>query len=191
MNRIITSLVGMSLFCGAALAADAPSIAQVYDNQLRNAERDILGLAEAMPADKYNFAPANGQFTGVRTFAQQVKHIATFEYVAAASVLGEKPSIDQGQNENGPESVQTKEQIIKFLKDGFAYAHKAMQSLTDKNQLDMVASPFGRGEVPRLNAALFLEWHPFDHYGQMVVYGRMNSIVPGGSQPRPPAPSKK
>ncbi len=171
-----------------AFAADAPTIAQIYDNQLRNAERDIVRLAEAMPADKYNFAPTNGTFTGVRTFGLQVRHIATFLYVGAASVLGEKPTIDQGKDENGPDSLQTKEQIVKFLKDSFVYAHKAMQSLTDKNQLDMVPSPFGRGEMPRASAALFCEWHPFDHYGQMVVYARMNGVVPGA---QPAAAGKK
>ena len=190
MTRTITSLLGVALSCAAAFAADAPTVAQIYDSQLRNAERDIVSLAEAMPADKYSFAPTNGQFAGVRTFAQQVKHIAVFTYVGAAAVLGEKPPIDQGKDENGPDSIQSKEQILKFLKDGFAYGHKALQMLTAQNQLDMVASPFGRGEVPRLNAALFMEWHPFDHYGQMVEYARMNGVVPPSSLPRPPRARK-
>lgn len=48
--------------------------------------------AEAMPADKYSFAPSHGEFKGVRTFGQQVSHVAAVIYAVSASVLGEKKS---------------------------------------------------------------------------------------------------
>jgi hypothetical protein len=67
---------------------------------------------------------------------------------------------------------------VKFLKDSFAYAHKAMSSLTDKNQLDLVATPWGGEKAARAGMANLTVWHPFDHYGQMVVYARMNNVVP-------------
>ena len=64
-----------------------------------------------------------------------------------------------------------------------AFAHKAMATLNDKNMYDQVPSPFGRGMMTRVAAAAFLGMHSNDHYGQMVVYARMNGVVPGGEPP--------
>jgi hypothetical protein len=166
----------------------ADPLADFYNSQLTGAEHDVMGLAGAMPADKYNFAPTNGEFKGVRTFAQQAKHIATIIYMVASAGLNEKPPVDIGTGENGPDSIRTKEQIVAYLKGAFAFAHKNIGTLTAKNQLDNVKSPFGEGTVPRVMTASFVTAHTFDHYGQMVVYGRMNGVVPPSSQPAPPPP---
>src|SRR4051794_30433245 len=79
------------LFAGCAFAQAPPTVARVYDNQLRAVEAEIVGLVEAMPADKINFAPTNGQFKGVRTFAEQAKHVSAVLYLVAAATLEEKP----------------------------------------------------------------------------------------------------
>ncbi len=180
------------VFTAAAIAQQpTPTVARLYDGPLSNVEREVVSLAEAMPADKYNFAPKEGAFESVRNFGQQARHIATVNYLCASAVLQEKTPIDPGKTEEGPESNRTKEQIVKYLKDSFAYAHKASQSITAANQLDMVASPFGSGQMVRGDAASLLVWHSFDHYGQMVVYARMNRVVPPASQPAPPPPAKK
>jgi uncharacterized damage-inducible protein DinB len=146
-------------------------------------EHDVIPTAEAMPEDKYDFAPTTGEFKGVRTFAQQVKHIATANYMFGSVVLAEKPPLDLG-GENGPDSIKTKADIMKYLNDSFAYLHKALASLTDENQLQQVDSPFGM-KGPRLAFASFAVAHPLDHYGQMVEYLRMNGIVPPASRPQP------
>ena len=86
--------------------------------------------------------------------------------------------------ENGPDSMKTKAEIVKFLKDSFAYLQKALGSVTAQNQMDQIDSPFGR-KVPRLTLASFAIVHPMDHYGQIVVYLRMNGIVPPASRPQP------
>ena len=142
---------------------------------------EFTGAADAMPEDKYSFAPTSGEFKGVRTFAQQVKHVAAVNYVFGAAILGEKPPVEGG--ENGPDSVKTKAEILKFTKDSFAYLHKALASITDKNQLDPV-DIFGM-KMPRMSVGAFSTAHPFDHYGQMVEYLRMNGIVPPASRPQP------
>jgi len=143
-------------------------------------EKEFTGAAEAMPEDKYSFAPSNGEFKGVRTFAQQVKHVAAVNYIFAASILGEKPPIDVG-GENGPDSVKSKAEILKFLKDSFAYLTKALNSITEKNQLEQV-TVFGEMKMARASVGAFSTAHPFDHYGQMVEYLRMNGIVPPASR---------
>jgi len=146
-----------------------------------NLEKEFTSAAEAMPEEKYTFAPTNGEFKGVRTFAMQIKHVAAVNYMVAAALLEEKPPVETG-GENGPDSMKSKVDIVKFTKDSFAYAHKAMNSLTEKNLTDTVKSPFGDGMVSRLGLATVLIYHPYDHYGQMVEYLRMNGIVPPASR---------
>ena len=168
---------------GASLwAADAPTLAQIYDQNLAGVEGEFVPLAEAMPAGHYNFAPTGAKFEDVRNFGQQVKHVATVNYMIGAALLQQKPPVDLGAGENGPESITTKEQTVAFLKESFAYLHKAMLSLTAANQRELVQSPFGKKQSPRAAIALIAAAHCFDHYGQMVVYARMNGIVPPASR---------
>lgn len=180
----------LALLAAPTFAADA--VGQIYDQQVSSVEREVLALVEAMPADKFDFAPTNGTFNGVRTFALQARHDATEIWHIAASVLGEqKPPVDTGTTDNGPDNLKTKDQIVEYFQGAITYAHKAMNSLTQQNMLDQVPSPFGRGTTSRLAAAAFLGLHSYDHYGQMVVYARMNGVVPPASAPRGPAPGAK
>jgi uncharacterized damage-inducible protein DinB len=181
MIRTITTLLGISLFAAAAFCADAPTVGKVLDDQFRNADREITSAVEAMPADKINFAPTAGEFKGVRTFAQQAKHLATYIYIASSAVLGQKAPVDIGNGDNGPESVRTKDQIVAYVKGAFAFGHKALLSINEKNQMETVqmeGSP-----MARIGAAVFMMYHNFDHYGQMVEYLRMNGIIPPASRP--------
>jgi uncharacterized damage-inducible protein DinB len=146
-------------------------------------EQDFVPAADAMPEDKYSFAPSNGEFKSVRTFAQEVKHVAAVNYMFGANVMGQmKPPVEVG-GENGPDSIKSKAEIMQFLKDSFAYLHKAMGSISSQNELDMIA--VNGQKVPRLSLASFAVAHPLDHYGQMVEYLRMNGIIPPASRPQP------
>jgi hypothetical protein len=131
-----------------------------------------------MPADKYGFAPATGTppagtFDGVRTFGLQVRHIATVMYQLSAQILGEPVPVSMGTDENGSDALQTKDQILKYFQDSIAYAHRAMRTLSAENQ------------GTKAGAAAFMGLHTYDHYGQMVVYARLNGVTPG--DPPPPA----
>jgi hypothetical protein len=176
------------MLSSAALFAAGP-IADIYDAQVKAVENDVVKLATKMPADKYNFAPTSpGEFKGVRTFGLQVRHIATVVYQVSAAALGEKAPVELGTTDDGPDSLKTKDQILSYLKGALAYAHKAAQNLTEKNQLDDIKNPFGStGTMKRAAAVGMIGWHSFDHYGQMVVYARMNGVVPGDV----PAPAGK
>jgi hypothetical protein len=157
-------------------------MAKTMDLELQVLEHALVPLAEAMPAAQYDFAPANGEFKGVRTFGQQVKHLAGGIYGSSAAVLGEKPPVDLGQGDNGSANLKTKEEIVKYLKDSFAYAHRAMATLTEANSGEEAFAWWGKQS--RLFMADLILWHSYDHYGQMVVYARMNGIIPPSSQPR-------
>ena len=174
-------LFGSLLLSVVAFAADAPTVAKIFDGPVTNAEKEIIPLVEAMPAEKFGFAPTAGEFKGVRTFAAQAKHLAAVVYLVSAASLNEKPPVETG-GEDGPASVATKAQIVDFMKGAFVYAHKAALALTPANQLQMVKSPFGQGEMPRAGAVQIIGWHSFDHYGQMVEYARMNGIIPPASR---------
>ncbi len=108
--------------------------------------------------------------------------MAAVIYLCAASVLDEPVPEEAGKGENGPPTLKTKDDYVKYLKAAFAYGHKAMNRVTEHNMLQTIKSPFGAGDVPRVSMVTAPVWHSFDHYGQMVVYARMNGIVPPASR---------
>ena len=158
--------------------------AQVYHNQLRNLEREMVDAAEAMPADKFDFKPdpKNGAFAESRSFKQQIGHVAANNFFFASGLTGEKLDQTEKDRENGPASLTDKDAAVKYLKDSFAAAHKALDTITKDNMLEPVE--LGGGKTPRMSLANIFLWHGFDHYGQMALYLRMNNIVPPASRPR-------
>ncbi len=158
------------------------TIASAMDREISTIEKEVVEAAEAMPEDKFNFSPENLSITGsnyksVRTFAQQVRHIAASNYALWSSVAGDKFP-DNYMGGNGPENLKTKAEIIQFLKDSFALGHKAAAMLTEQNMLQ----PMGSSGATRFHRVAFGVSHAFDHYGQMVEYLRMNGIVPPASR---------
>jgi hypothetical protein len=129
-----------------------------------------------MPAEKYGFAPSNGTFEGVRTFAEQVKHLAATNYIMACAVLGEKPP-HQESNELAPASLKSKAEIMEYLKGSFAYLHRASAAINEQNAEEIVK--FARTRPGLVVDALL---HSFNHFGQIVEYLRMTGIVPPASR---------
>jgi uncharacterized damage-inducible protein DinB len=159
------------------------TIAQIMDRQLTSLEKEFVQAAEAMPDDKFNFAPTQGEFKGVRTFALQVKHVAHTNTLIFSMLLGEKlPPGEDPNQENGPDKLTSKADIVKYLKDSFAMGHRAMATLSEANLTERVTGPDGKPGPTRLGGASLTVWHSFDHYGQMVEYLRMNGIVPPASR---------
>jgi hypothetical protein len=159
-----------------------PSVTQIIDRAFSNLEREFVPAVEAMPEEKFGFAPTNGEFKGVRTFRQQAMHVAATNYQVGAAILGDQPPVEYGKGDNGPENIVSKADVVMFVKDSFAYTHKALATVNDKNLNGMIKNPFGKGEAPLLSMAMIVTWHSFDHYGQMVEYLRMNGIIPPASR---------
>jgi len=191
MGRALRLLVSGVLLTTvvAAQPANAPgnpkdehrTVTQILDRSVSNLEREFVPAAEAMPEDKFGFAPTNGEFKGVRTFVQQIKHVAAVNYELGAAILEQKPPADIG-DESGPAAVTSKADVLKYLKESFAYVHKAIATIDEKNLAETVKSPFGEGSISRLSLAMAVSSHGFDHYGQMVEYLRMNGIIPPASR---------
>jgi hypothetical protein len=121
-----------------------PTIASTVEREISTIEKQVVEAAEAMPEDKFNFSPESlnipgGAYKGVRTFAVQVKHVATSNYFIWSPLTGDK--LPEGLKDgNGPENLKTKADIIKFLKDSFALGHKAAATLTTQNMLQTAAN---------------------------------------------------
>jgi hypothetical protein len=143
-------------------------------------QRTFLPMAMAMPGDKYGYAPTDGEFKGVRTFGQQVKHVAATNYIYASAIAGEKPPADVGEDGEGPASLKTKEEILKYVTDSFYYVQKAVVKVNEKNIVSPIKNPFGEGQATRLSMSILIVGHCNDHYGQLDL--RLNGIVPPASQ---------
>ena len=170
----------------AAAAGTMVSPAKSYDAMLTGFESQMMGVVKAMPADKYSFAPSAAIFKpdqktdylspdnkGVRSFGAMVGHVAQANYFFAGSLSGMKPDVDV----KAIGSMTDKDQLVAALEASFAFAHKAIGTLTPQNAFEGV-----HGDQTRASLAGFMVAHGFDHYGQLVEYLRMNGIVPPSSQ---------
>ena len=170
-----------------------PTNPWILDFTLKFQEQRILDIAEVMPDEKYSFAPTSGEFSGVRTFGEQLKHIAADNYLLGAAILGEKAPGDTGPGESGSARVHGKAEIIAYVKDSFAYMRRAAATIDASNEPipTPAISPWPKGTATRLGIAIEDCVHTWDHYGQLAEYLRMNGIVPPQSQPKRDSISEK
>ena len=181
------SLVATAQMGGTAMKPAVGTIAtpaEAYDSQLSLVESEMMSAVKAMPADKYGFAPSQAifvpgqktEFATVRTFAQQATHVAEANYSFYNIVSGLQPDVDP----RGILKLTKKDDIVAALAGSFAFAHKAIATLTPANAFEVIKSP-EPGFQTRATLAGFGIAHAIDHYGQMVEYLRMNGIVPPAS----------
>jgi uncharacterized damage-inducible protein DinB len=148
--------------------------AQIYGKLLAGMEKEFVDAAEAMPEDKFDFAPTSGEFKGVRSFGAQVKHVAEANYFFFAGDAF-TDAADKIKSD-AIEKLTTKADIVQALKDSFKLAHALVDGMTADNAF--VTTTHGT----RAGMASFGLAHMMDHYGQLVVYLRMNGIVPPASR---------
>jgi hypothetical protein len=193
MLKQVTVAMALMLCSGACvqaqMAAEAPKTAagtqidpaKSFDEVLSGFEKEMMGVAKAMPAEKYGFAPSAAvfvpsqktEYTGVRTFGAMVIHIAQANYFYSGGLSGLKPDVDV----KALSALKDKDKIVAALEASFAFTHKAIGTLTTQNAFESV-----RGDTTRASLAGGVVAHGFDHYGQLVEYLRMNGIVPPASQ---------
>jgi hypothetical protein len=155
-------------------------------------EFEFRSAAEAMPEDKYGFRPATPSKpsepaafgpTDLRTFAEQVKHVACSNFAFAAELDGKTPPLSC--EKGGPSPAKTRAELLMYLRNSFAAMNNSLNAVTSKNMYDPIEGPYG-GPNTRLGLAGLAVWHVADHYGQLVVYLRLNGIVPPASRANPP-----
>jgi uncharacterized damage-inducible protein DinB len=155
------------------------TIAESVMGTLQFAEGNFVGLAEAMPEDKYSYIPTGGKFDGARSFGEQVKHVACAQFGFFNEFEGKKPPDDC--EKGGHDPAKTKAELIQYLKDSFDYSNRVLATLTANNALDRVEGRYA-GPNTKLGISVIAVWHMTDHYGQLVEYVRLNGIVPPMTQ---------
>jgi uncharacterized damage-inducible protein DinB len=189
----VCCVLSLSLTAMAQMGADAakapaagtnvtPAVAM--DSALSLIEGEMMGAVKAMPADKFSFAPSasvfvpaqNTEFKTVRTFGQQVAHVAQANYFFFMTLSGLKPDVDM----KAIGSLTSKDDAVAALAGSFAFGHKAIATLTAANAFEVLKVP-EPGIQTRSTLAGFAISHANDHYGQMIEYLRMNGIVPPAS----------
>ena len=172
----------LSAALSAMPAQPAPAPARHLTDSVREDYRTVrdyvIRSAEKMPADKYAFRPT----PDVRTFAQQIAHIADDQYNLCAPARNEKRQAAYRAIET---SLSTKTDLIAALKGAFAYCDAAYDALTDASG----TAPAPGVDRTRFGMLDWNLWHTWEHYGNIVVYLRLNHLVPPSSEPRP-APGK-
>jgi uncharacterized damage-inducible protein DinB len=155
-------------------------------------EYQVRSAAEAMPEELYTYRTAEGKFKNekpefgpaeMRTFAEQVKHVACANFAFASELDSQKPP--EACDKGGPDPAKTKRELLIYLRNSFVAIGKSFTAITAKNQFDPIEGPYA-GPNTRMGLAVVAIWHNADHYGQMIVYLRLNGIVPPASRPNPP-----
>lgn len=154
---------------------EPPSV--VYGQMLKMLSSQVIGAAEAMPADKYDFAPTTGNFSGVRTFGAEVQHLAQANYYFFSGF-----GLSGAPDEAKLKALKGKDELVQTLKDSFEYAQKGIDTITPENAFTVIGTGPANIKFTRAGAASFCLAHSMDHYGQMVEYLRLNGIVPPASQ---------
>lgn len=176
----------------AAELSKKETVASAFLRGFKYQEYEVRSAAEALPEDKYGYRPAAGMFKNqkpefspseVRTFAEQVKHVACANFAFAAEFDGTKPP--ERCVMGGPSPAKTKSELQAYLRDSFAAVEKSLGAINEKNMFDPIEGPYA-GPTTRLHLATVVVWHAADHYGQIVIYLRLNGIVPPASRPNPP-----
>src|SRR5438477_613535 len=126
----------------SASPSTPPTVASAIDREISIVEKEIVDAAEAMPEDKFDFSPeklniSGSDYKGVRTFGEQLKHVAASNYLIWSPITGEKPpdTVNEGK---GPDNMKARAEIIKFVKDSFAFGHKSVATLNSSNLVEPI-----------------------------------------------------
>ncbi len=185
MNKLIKVLL-LSLLVVPAFAQTVPEAqGNPMSAWLRGAymgiRNNVVRTAEKMPEEYYAMRPGDQQ--EVRTFGQQVGHVANYNFLWCSEAKGEK-----NPNTDNLEKLTTKAEFLKALNDAFAYCDGVYGGLTDASGLEMIDVTRENGQHTRnlrLGLLTLNYGHTNEIYGSMVVYLRIKNIVPSASERRP------
>ena len=149
---------------GAQTAKPEPTYRDVLLKQWVEIGEKIVKMAEDFPDDQYEFRPV----PGVRTFGDQMRHVAFWNGFVAKSARGERP--DGALNELPKAQFATKASVVKALTDSLADATAQLKN-----------GPMAPAVKATDLWVTFTE-HAGEHYGQAVVYYRLNGLVPPASR---------
>ena len=155
-----------------SVAPTAPTsgVRAEFLNELKIQEDKFVRLAQAVPAEKYTWRPAEG----VRSVSEVYLHVATANY-NLPHIFGVAPPAGF-KAEGFDKSTTDKTKVIETLKDSFAHMRQAVLNMPDSDvekQLDW----FGAKNTYR-GVMLFIIRHGAEHLGQSIAYARSNGVIP-------------
>ena len=174
--KVVTRLCLLAVM---VIAAGSPAFAQAtihgdLTKDWAGQKALLVGMANAMPEDKYGFKPTPAQ----RSFGEHVLHIAQINVMLTKALGGKtpEPAIDM--------KATTKAAMIKAMSDAFDYGAAVIAEFNNTSIQETIQAPF-MGPSTRARVMFFLNGHTQDTYGQMAVYLRLNGLTPPASAPRP------
>ena len=172
MRALLHACVAVFVIAAAMLSSvwaqtPAPSITKEMAAGFQRASNDILDVAEAMPADKYSYKPT----PEMSTFSDQLVHVAGIVQRFVDTSKGVK-------TEAAHHGAMAKPEVIALLKKSFQSGQESLTQLSDAQLLETVKFPFGDRMVTRYTYWQGPLYQIRNHHGQLVVYLRMNGIVP-------------
>lgn len=158
-------------------AKPMPSASQIVLVQWNEVGKKLTAMAEDFPEDKYDFKPT----PEVRSFAQQLLHVAVSMYYFTSPVMGQKPPA----GEDPPRAqYKTKADVVAYVKKAVEDGAAAIKSKGDKGMAEVTTDPDSKQQMHVSDLAYGLIEHSGEHYGQLVVYYRVSGLVPPESRPK-------
>ena len=158
---------------GAGTSAADSGYPQALRAHLTRIRGMLVSIVAAMPEDKYDFRPTKE----VRSFREMVEHLIGDIYSHAGYVMGKSRAESEKIAEQNTKGIKTRAEYLKAMGEAFDYGDKMLAGITDENAMDTVTAMRG-AKTTRVEAALQLFEDEMDHYGNFVVYLRLNGVVP-------------
>ena len=175
--------VALAMGATAAPAADNPPkdvIVGPLRTQWSITKDLILNMAEAIPESKYDYKPV----PEVRTFREQLTHLVSENMNYMTMVAGD-PAPDRATIE----AMKSRDEILKALRNSYEYGEKTLANLTDQKAAETIT--MRNQKVLRWYAVLYNIQDNMDHYGNLVVYVRLNGMVPPKTAARQAQPQRR
>lgn len=176
--------VGMAVLPAVAQEAakkEAPkpaaSPSQAVLDQWNDIGRKLIAMAEDFPEDKYEYKPKPEQ----RSFREQLLHASDSNYFFSNPATGQKMPSEEDPSKN---KLKSKSEVVAFVKKSFADGAAAIKAKGDSGMSETIVDPYGNRQVRLGDLAYELIEHSGEHYGQLVVYYRVNGLVPPESRPK-------
>jgi uncharacterized damage-inducible protein DinB len=172
MKRVMLTMAAAALLATLATPAAAQTLAADMLKDWQQQKGMIIGIAEAMPEDKWSFKSTPAQ----RSYGEQVMHIVQVNQMLLAT-LGAKtaaPAINM--------KATSRADTLQALRQSYDYGEAIVKEFNDAAWVQAVMGPRFIGQATRVRIASFAMTHAMDIYGQMVVYLRLNGIVPPASR---------
>lgn len=190
MSRMVSIIAGTALALVLSMPAVAQGIAQSQPprpatsssqeilSAWNNVGRKLVTMAEDFPESKYDFKAQKDQ----KTFAEQLIHVAAENYRLISAIKGSQMG-PAGPEEPSRKEYPTKADVVKLMKQAVADGAALVKEQGDAGLGREVKFPYGNRMVHASFAWLDAIEHSGEHYGQLVVYYRVNDMIPPESRP--------